>query len=180
MVAPLPFTLDHVLDAVVDACVQELTAAWREVAIVRAATAVERRDLEGKIVELERQLAERGTELSALRERLTAPSLPAPPRLATPEELAAPPLNPRLTGLSTLVGLIFGTWKVIERAGGAVGMSYWRCECVKCGARKDLPAIGAQGLRTRTPHCPSCRAKRAGRKPSPAAELDDENEEAPE
>jgi hypothetical protein len=84
--------------------------------------------------------------------------------LATDEERTAPPRNPRLSGLSTLVGLKFGTWKVVARAGGALGMTYWKCHCSKCGAHKEIAALGAHGLRTRPPACGKCRL-RSGAKP---------------
>jgi hypothetical protein len=90
----------------------------------------------------------------------TPTSLPPAVRLATDAERAEPPRNPRLTGLSTLVGLTFGTWKVAERSGGAVGMTYWKCRCRKCGATKELAAIGAHGLRTRPPPCGVCRLRK--------------------
>jgi hypothetical protein len=96
------------------------------------------------------------------------PSVP----LATDAERAAPPRNPRLSGFTTLVGQRFGTWKVVERAGGALGMTYWKCACTKCGARKEIAALGAHGLRSRPPPCPSCRL-RGGKSEAP-----DEGEEA--
>jgi hypothetical protein len=70
-----------------------------------------------------------------------------------------PPRNPRLSGLSTLVGMTFGTWLVLARAGGGLGMTYWICQCVRCGARRELAALGAHGLRTRPPACGKCRGK---------------------
>jgi hypothetical protein len=95
--------------------------------------------------------------------------------LATAKELAAPPRNPRLSGFSTLVGQRFGTWKVVERgASGGVGMTYWKCACIKCGGRKEVAALGARGLRNRPPPCPRCRL-RGGKQREP-----DEGEEAAE
>jgi hypothetical protein len=103
----------------------------------------------------------------------TIEARPAVP-LATAEELAAPPRNPRLSGFSTLVGQRFGTWKVVDRAGGALGMTYWKCACTKCGASKEVAALGAHGLRVRPPACPSCRL-RGGKSEAP-----EEGEEAAE
>jgi hypothetical protein len=95
--------------------------------------------------------------------RAAAPAdLTAP--LATDEERTSPPRNPRLSGLSTLVGMKFGTWKVVARAGGALGMTYWKCHCSKCGAHKEIAALGVHGLRTRPPACGKCRL-RSGAKP---------------
>lgn len=202
MVAPVRFTLDHVLDVLVDACVQEIAAAKRWVAIAVA----DRAALEAKIELLEGKLEERDAELLQSRCRVaelesaaqaeaqpveievTGPATPGtpehlahplkPPRMATPEERAAPPNNPRLTGMSTLVGQTFGTWKVVDRgASGGAGLSYWACICQKCGAKKELAGTGAFSLRRiPPPWCPACRARK-GRKAAKPVEPEDDGED---
>ncbi|SRR6266545_1649316 len=195
MAAPVPFALEHVLDAVVDACLQELTAARHETAIVRAATAAERR-------ELEQQLAERDAELErarlegqaatenviALRRRITelerAPTVRlSPPSTAVEEGEAMPahsltkPLKPpgksRLSGLSTLVGMTFGCWEVLERAPSVTGMTRWKCRCTTCGRALELAALGPHGLRTRPPKCKHPKKQDAAAKGDDEAESDE-------
>jgi hypothetical protein len=188
MVAPVPFTLSRPLEAVVDAFVQELTAARREIVIVRAATAVERGDLEATLADavrerdaLKAQLIEARGEVQELRARQPVSHIvdlvdltpPAPtPALAHPLKPPGvplgPPNNPRLSGYTTLVGHTFGTWEVLARgASGGSGMTYWKCRCVKCGSTKELAGFGAYSLRgNHVPWCPACRASK---KPKAAA-----------
>jgi hypothetical protein len=195
MVAPVPFTMSHVLDTVVEAIVLELTVAQQELATVRAAAATAREVLEARVFELEQQVEELGAELVKARRRIAeleaAPAFrpdelptgpvqlsPPPPRPATEAERAAPPRNPRLTGLSTLEGMTFGTWFVLGRGASAgSGATYWKCRCVKCGATKELAGVGAFSLRRKPPWCSACRSSAKGRKADGGEQEHDDQED---
>lgn len=70
MTAPVPLTLDELLHAVVEACVEEITAARHELATEKAAAAAERRDLEARLVEAEASSLELAKDLEATRSNL--------------------------------------------------------------------------------------------------------------
>jgi hypothetical protein len=178
MVAPLPFSLRHVIDALVDAFLQELTAARREVVMVRAATAVERGDLEKMLAERDAELERARDEVRELRALQPVPPILERLDLTPPAPTAAlahplkPPGKSRLSGLSTLVGMIFGCWEVLERAPSSPGMTKWKCRCTTCGRTVELAALGPHGLRKRPPKCSHPKKK-------PAPERDDESDEEP-
>jgi hypothetical protein len=188
MVALVPFTLEL-------ASVRAAAATAREV--LEARNRVLEGELEGarrRIAELEAAPAFSPDELPTGPVRLSPPpaavekgevipsnegAKPAPApvaRLATEAERLAPPRNPRLTGLSTLEGMTFGTWLVLGRGASAgSGASYWKCRCVKCGATRELAAVGAFSLRRKPPWCSACRSK--GKAAPKAEEHDDQEDE---
>lgn len=100
---------------------------------------------------------------------LKPPGVPVPPPIIP---------NPRFAGVTTLIGMTFRNWKVVERTGGGDGRSYWRCRCTKCGASKEIAALGQHGLRQNPPACGACRLRKG--EPAPAEREDDEDEDREE
>lgn len=83
---------------------------------------------------------------------------PAPERPAAKPK-AAP--ASRLSGFATLMGQVFGTWLVIERAPSSGANSRWACKCLTCGAIKEHYGFM---LRRKPAGCLACR--KAGKAPA--------------
>jgi len=95
------------------------------------------------------------------------PVLSSAPTIATPARAKASrvgssyqqtdaraPKGTHLSGFTTLVGLVFGTWLVLERAPSAGANTRWKCRCTRCGATKEHFGFG---LRRKAPDCLACR-----------------------